>query len=406
MDNTTNRISIWLAWFTVSVFYAYQYILRILPNVLMPEIMKRFHIDADIFEQFTDIYYIAYIGMHLPIGTWLDRKGPKYVIPSCIFISVAGVLPLLYSDSWVMAYIAIALIGFGSCGAILGLFKVVHLGFPENKFSRMLGIGVAIGLLGASYGSQPVSELFAIYGYERVIRYIIYIGLALAVVSYFTMPQARGVRNDEIDFKKDFSALWKKKKIFLIGIFAGLMIGPLEGFADAWGTSFLETVYAFNKDQATFLSSLIFLGMCVGASIISYIANKTRCYYSVIILSAFFMAGAFLLILFTKVNMNLLILLLFVIGLFCAYQVLAVYKSITYVKEGLVGLATATVNMIFMSFGYFFHSIIGRILQATGGGKIVDGVPIYSANSFIYGVSVIPIALILGAFGFLWMRKK
>ena len=403
---TTNRISIWLAWLTVSLFYGYQTILKILPNIVMPEIMRRYHIDADIFGQFAGIYYITYAGMHLPVGDWLDKKGPKFVIPTCILIAVSGALPLLYSDSWVVACIGRALMGFGSCGAVLGLFKVVHLGFPEDKFTRMLGMGVTIGLLEAIYGSQSVAKLLTIYGYDLVIHYILYAGLALAVVSYFVMPKAKGVRSDKIDLKKDFAELWKKKKIFYIAIFAGLMVGPLEGFADAWGASFLQAVYAIDKEQAAFLPSLIFLGMAAGTTLISYIADKTRCYYAIIIIAAFSMAGLFLSMLFTKVDITLLHILLFIIGSLCAYQVLAVYKATTYVKENLIGLSTATVNMILMSFGYLFHTAIGRILQITWDGKTLGEVPVYSANSFIYGLSVIPIALILGGLGFIWIRKK
>lgn len=407
MSNNTSRVSVWIAWLLVSLFYAYQYVLRVLPNIVMPEVMQKFEINAEIFGQFAGIYYLTYAGAHLPIGAWLDHKGPKLVIPICIIIAAAGILPLLYSDSWIMACIGRALIGFGSSAAILGLFKVVHLGFEEGKFSRMLGIGVTIGLAGGIYGGRPVSDMLAKYGYKAVIEGIFIIGVILAAISFFVMPKAKGVRSSNVNFAQDFSKLWRTKKVFLIAIFSGLMISPLEGFGDAWGAAFLQAVYSMAKSEATFLTTLISIGMFIGATLIPYIADKTKTYYGIIIFSAFVMATAFIALLLPhKFSFTILQVAFFAIGLLSSYQILAVYKSTTYVKEGLIGITTATVNMIVMPFGYLFHSAIGMILTLTWDGKVVDGIRVYSASSFAYGIAIIPITLIIGGCGFIWLRSK
>jgi MFS family permease len=404
MDNNSSRLTIWLSWLLASLFYAYQYILRVLPNITMPEIMKRFNIDAEIFGQFAGVYYITYAAMHIPIGTWLDRKGPKHVIPMCILLSSLGVLPLMYSNSWVMACFGRALIGLGSSAAILGLFKVVHLGFPENWFARVLGMGVTIGLLGAIYGSQPVRFLIASYGYDFVLQYIVYAGVLLSALCLLVLPSARGVTSNEIRILKDLKKVWAHKKILVIALLAGLMVGPLEGFADAWGTTFLATVYSLEQNLASLLPSLLFLGMCVGATVMSYIADKTKWYYGLIISSAFFMATVFLLLIFTTLHVITLSILLFGVGIFCSYQILVIYKATTYVTEGVVGLTTSIVNMIIMIFGYFFHAIIGKMLHSSDNAQILDGVWMYSAESYKSAMIIIPASLIVAGVGFVIIR--
>ncbi|MBP9791820.1 MAG: MFS transporter [Rickettsiales bacterium] len=404
MDKNSSRLTIWLSWFLASLFYAYQYILRVLPNITMPEIMKRFNIDAEIFGQFAGVYYITYAAMHIPIGTWLDRKGPKYVIPMCILLSSLGVLPLMYSNSWIMACVGRALIGLGSSAAILGLFKVVHLGFPENWFARALGMGVTIGLLGAIYGSQPVRFLIAVYGYDFVLQYIVYSGILLSALCLLVLPSAKGVVSNEIDLLRDLKKVWEHKKIFVIAILAGLMVGPLEGFADAWGTTFLSTVYSLEQNLASLLPSLLFLGMCIGATVMSYVADKTRWYYGLIISSAFLMATVFLLLIFIKLNFIILSVLLFCVGIFCSYQILVIYKATTYVKEGVVGLTTSIVNMIIMMFGYFFHAIIGKMLHSLDSAQIVNGIWMYGADSYKTAIMIIPASLIVAGVGFAIIR--
>lgn len=406
MDNS-KRLAVWTSWFMISLFYAYQYVLRVLPNIVMPEVMMRYNIESSTFGQFAGVYYIAYAAAHIPIGMWLDRKGPKYVIPICILMTIIGTAPLVMSDSWYMAYFGRALIGFGSSAAILGMFKVIHLGFPENRFSRMLGIGAFIGLMGAIYGSQPVARLLEIYSYETVIKWIIYSGLIFAVISFVVMPKVKGVSEDELNFKKDFAEIWKKKEIFYIGIFAGFMVGPLEGFSDAWGVAFLQSVYSLDKPTASFLTSVIFIGMALGSSVVAYVGDKTRAYYSVIIGCAVFMALIFLVILLKMVEVNyFMTFLFFMIGIFSGYQVLSVYLSTTYVKENVLGLTTAIINMVVMSFGYLFHSVIGETLKLTWDGTILEGVKVYTPESYIYSISVIPICLVIGGLGFFWLKSK
>ena len=137
----------------------------------------------------------------------------------------------------------------------------------------------------------------------------------------------------------------------------------------------------------------------------SYIADKTKFYYGLIILSAFFMSFAFLLLLMTKLNISILAVLLFLVGIFCAYQILVIYKATTYVKEGLVGLTTSIVNMIIMIFGYVFHAIIGKVLHESDTANIIDGIRVYSADSYKLAIMIIPICLAIAGVGFVITRN-
>src|ERR1700745_3258580 len=96
-----HNITVWLMWLFASFFYCYQYILRVLPNLMMNDILEKFHIDASLFGQYSGLYYIGYAGMHIPLGILLDKYGPKWIMPICMILTVGGVLPLLFADHWV-----------------------------------------------------------------------------------------------------------------------------------------------------------------------------------------------------------------------------------------------------------------------------------------------------------------
>lgn len=395
-------ITIWVMWALVSFFYAYQYILRVLPNIMMVDIFQKFNIDAAIYGQYSGLYYIGYAGMHIPVGLLLDKYGPKRVLPLCMLLTVIGLVPLLYAHHWVYPTIGRLLMGMGSSAAILGVFKIVRMSFEEEKFTVMLGFSVTIGLLGAIYGGQPVNYLIHTFSSNTVLQIIIGIGVFLALTTFIVVPSQQ-LDDSNQGWLTSIKQVLLNPHIVLICLLAGCMIGPLEGFADVWGKEYLKSVYHLSDSSAASLPSLIYLGMCFGSPILSWIVAKTKTYYGAIILSALIMAGAFISLLTTSLPASILTIIFLIIGIFCAYQILAIYLASTYVTESLVGLTTACANMIIMIFGYIFHSLIGHIMNYNWDGQLNRGIPIYSSEAYTYALMVIPIGLIIAAFGFAWL---
>jgi MFS family permease len=383
-------------WLTVSFFYAYQYIIRVLPNVMISDIMSKFDIDAGLFGQFSGIYYIGYALGLIPIGIMLDRIGPKKILPICILLTILGTLPLVWSDFWIYPVMGRFLIGVGSSSAILGVFKIVRMAFSEKRFAFMLSWSVTIGLMGAIYGGGPVNYLKNIWGFEKVVYALVALGVFLALLSYIVIrDQDPELTSNSIWL--DLKQVLGHKKVILVCFFAGCMLGPLEGFADVWGSTFLHTVYKLDDTIASSLPSIIFLGMACGGPLLSLIAGRFNNYLAVIFGCAVFMGLSFVVLLQGLLPIAWLSILFFLIGMMCSYQILAIYEVSTYVLPHVVGLTNAVANMIIMMFGYVFHSIIGQVIDMFSNR---DGyTPLDSAQALIYGIWVIPAGLFLGALG-------
>ena len=364
---------------------------------MMPEFMQQFQMDSVTFGQLSGIYYIGYSLAHMPLGILLDRYGPKHVLPSCILLSVLGMLPFLFATFWVYPIIGRLLIGIGSSAAILGTFKIIHLAFSQDRFTRMLSFSVTIGLMGAIYGGGPVNLMKEAFGYQYVMSIFMIVGVVLAFITYIMMPYYKADSHTSVI--TDIKTVFQNKRVLQVCFFAGLMVGPLEGFADVWGTPFLQQVFGLESNIAATLPSSIFIGMCFGGPLLSFITEKTNSYYDVIISVGVVMSLSFLWFTWGALSSTLLItVLFFIIGLGCGYQIIAIFKASQYVPEHVVGLTTAVANMIIMIFGYIFHSIIGLTVQHLGGAE----------NPFALkmGITVIPIGIILAIFGFLFILTK
>ncbi|ASQ46150.1 MFS transporter [Legionella clemsonensis] len=391
MNKSITRIVAWGIWLVASLFYAYQYILRVMPNIMLDNFIQQFHIDSAVFGQFSGIYYIGYSLMHLPIGIMLDRFGPRKVMTCCILLTVLGLLPIVFAEHWIYPMIGRALIGMGSSAAILGTFKIIRMGFKEEHFTRMLSFAVTIGLIGAIYGGGPVSFLCTVLGYKVVVELFAIFGLLLAAFTYFIIPEINKP-SCTTSIIADVKKVVTHRQIIALCLLSGLMVGPLEGFADVWGSAFIREVYGYNRSLASYLPSMIFIGMCFGAPVLSFIAEKTRNYLGVIIGSGFLMMVIFIALISKHMTSETMALGFILVGVCSAYQILAIYKASTYVPEQVAGITTAVANMIIMSFGYAFHTTIGMIINRFGGIKV--------SSAFIYGLGVIPITLSIAVIGF------
>ncbi|MFP3025797.1 MAG: MFS transporter, partial [Wolbachia sp.] len=129
-------------------------------------------------------------------------------------------------------------------------------------------------------------------------------------------------------------------------------------------------------------------------------------HYEAIIACSFVMIASFILLFIQAGGLYIALPALLVIGFASGYQVITIYKAISYVNNNLVGLATAISNMIVMVFGYFFHTEIAKIIDLCWNGMVVQGNPVYGTELLVKAISIIPICLLLAVFGFIWLKKS
>jgi predicted MFS family arabinose efflux permease len=383
-------------WMTASIFYAYQYVLRVMPNIMLTDIMESFQMDAAVFGQFASFYYMGYAFLHLPIGLMLDRFGPRKVMTGCILLTVVGMSPLLWAEHAAFPIVGRLFIGIGSSAAILGTFKIIRMVFQEKQFTRMLSLSVTIGLMGAIYGGGPVKSLCDSMGYQNVIEILCVMGIGLALITYLVVPEQP--KSVQPPVMKQIKTVMTNRKVWVVCLCAGIMLGPLEGFADVWGAEFLKKIYNLDATTASYLTSLVYVGMCFGAPVLSFIAEKSGRYMAAICGSGVVMFAAFSWLMSGHMEMSTMAISFTMVGVCCAYQIIAIYKASTYVPESVAGLTTAVANMIIMLFGSAFHSVIGMVVNAFGG--------VASQEAFLYGMGVIPATLAVGAVGFAVMTYE
>ncbi|QKX01994.1 MFS transporter [Wolbachia endosymbiont of Dirofilaria (Dirofilaria) immitis] len=395
-----------LVWVLASLFYAYQYVLRVIPNIIAPELMTKFNVNVVDIGQFSGLYYVGYTLAHIPVGLFLDRSGLKFVLPICTILTFVGTLPLICFDRWYPSILGRIIVGIGSSASAIGIFKVASTYFSRERSARMASLSMIIGLLGAICGGLPLDFLLDKFGWDYVIYAFSAFGCLLALSLFFIIPSNDIQENVDGSILRDLKTVLCNKHIVLISFFSSLMIGPLEGFADGWARTFLCEVYKVTEDLASSLSSFIFIGFGAGVFFLAFLLERYPSrHYEVIITCSLAMLVSFILLFMQSGGLYIVLPALLIIGFASGYQVITIYKAISYITNNLVGLATAVSNMIIMMFGYFFHIGIAKIVNFYWDKTLIQGNPVYGPELLIKAMSVIPICLLLAVFGFLWLKK-
>jgi predicted MFS family arabinose efflux permease len=397
-------------WLFPLSFFAYQFILRLWPGLMMPQIMAQFSIDASHFGLLAAFYYYGYAGMQIPVAILLDRFSTRYVL--FVFAVVCGLATLLftYTHHFYVAAFSRFLIGAGSAAGFLGISKVVSEWFPKAQYANMIGFSFTFGLMGAIYGGKPISVLIDTYSGHTVATTLATVSIVIGCASYVALRSPKNAVDipSEEKFKiANFKAIFSSPVLWCLALANLLMVGSLEGFADVWGIPYLMTAYHLTKGDAAGFVSLIFFGILFGGPLLALFSKKFG-NYLVIAACGIGMALAFAFLLSTPGYHPLLLsCLFFAVGVLCCYQVIVFAAGSNLVAPKNLGVVIAFLNCINMLGGSFFHTSIGKIMDLFWTGTLSENnLRIYDLQVYQYAICIIPICALIGVLLICIVAKK
>lgn len=400
-----------ILWFVTTLFFAFQFILRMSAGILREDIMQRFNIDTVAFGSLAGYYYLGYASMQIPIGILLDRFNFRIVTFCAIVVSAIGTLTFVFATDFSSVVFGRFLIGAGSATGILSIAKIIQQYFPMKLHSIMMGFTFSVGLTGAVFGGLPMRMIFDSFGYNESFAALaviaIIIGLFVLLISDKNTPK-NYEGTDGRTTMEDLLKLVLNPTILFIGVCGGLMVGSLEGFADLWSIPFFNQIYNFSESESIVLSSIIFIGMIFGGPLLAYLEHYFRSInFFIFIISIVTIVIFGLFFYFNNLSYYIVAVLMFLIGVLCCYQALVFTLVGDLVDKSKTAVAIAVINCINMSFGQLFHKAISHIMHLRWDGAVTaKGGPLYLQSDYVIGLSIIPILSLVGGLGFLYLALK
>lgn len=397
LDKNHSTWRSWVALLIGGMFYCYQFLVRVSPNVMTDELMSSFAIDAAGLSFVLMWYYAGYVGMQIPLGVLMDKLGARRIIAAGAVL--CGVSTYFFSIA-TTPYIAATgrfLIGMGSACGYIGTLKLGSQWFSRDKMPLVVGVTMMLGTIGASLGGLPLEYLNTHVGWQHSLNLIAFAGVAIGVGVLLLIgknPPHPAILPEDQHILEDLFAIVKMPQAWLFAIFAMLMYLPLTLIGDLWGVSFLEKRYHLPESQATLPVLCMFVGVAVGSPVFAWLTDFWKSRKKPMTLGVIMTLVIYLIIMYVPINSFVIVCgLFFLAGFFFNGQPLAFTCICEIMPLHASGVAIGFVNMIVMLSGFIFLPIVGQILVSLWDGSTLNGVPVYSASDFQAALAVIPLCL-------------
>jgi len=394
-------------------FYLYEFVLQVAPSVMADSIMTTFNVTAAGFGIISAFYFYAYAPMQLPAGLLFDRYGPRKLMTFALVLCAIGSFFFASTDSLYTAAFGRFLIGIGSAFSFIGVLVLVSRWFPPQRFALLAGVAQLMSSVGAMFGEMPLATLIEHVGWRSASFILAFLGLILAVFMWAIIRDFPDHAAHPIP-RRRWSEEWQRlhavcsrSYTWITGAYACAIWTPIVVFAALWGVPYLQQKFGVSVIVASGMCSMIWLGIGVGSPLLGWVSDHIYSRRISLMISALFGLLSTIFILYVpNVSPGAMYLVLFCLGIGAGGQTV----SFAVVKDNnppeLVGTASGFNNLSVLSGAVVFQPLVGVFLHNFGDWQLVNGVQIYTVDSYNNALFIMPLCYCISLLLTLFVLKE
>lgn len=399
----------WVIVLLSCAFLFYKFILQISPSVMTNDLMRVFHVNGAGLGNLVAMYFYSYLIAQLFAGPLLDRYSPRLITGVAISLCAIGTVIFANTHILLIAEIARILIGTGVAFATVSYMKMTSIWFKPNQMAFADGLLATAAMTGALCAQVPLAYLVSNHGWQNTLIYCSLAGFILSALFLIIVTDKKQTTasnqtiNPSIKINELFSLL-KKRENRILAFYSGLAFTPVAVFGGLWGNPFLVETYHLSLTQAASFTSCVFLGLALGGPIFGLLADRFGRIKTMKLGTSLALIALCVVVFSSNLPLFLLATLLFLFGLGTGafMSCFALGKQFNDIK--LTATIVSLINTGDALLGSFTEPLIGKILDITWTGKIVNGVHHFSASNFKWAFSILPL-YVFGALVCLYLLK-
>jgi MFS family permease len=228
----------------VAVFLAFAFtyffsaLLRAVTATLAPTLTQEFQLHARDLGLLAGGYFLGFSAIQLPLGTWLDRHGPKKVLLWFLVLAILGCVAFALATSFYALLAARVLCGAGLGACLMAPMTGYRRWFTPATQLRTNSWMLMTGSLGMLASTLPVQWLLPLAGWRPlfwglgVLLVVSMMVIAVIVPAWQTAPAAAGAP------RGTYAQVWRHpyfRQMAPIGFFSyGGMIAVQTLWAGPW----------------------------------------------------------------------------------------------------------------------------------------------------------------------------
>lgn len=409
-----SKIQPWLVCLSAALFFFYEFIQMGMFNSISQELMHDFSINAGQLGFLSATYFYADVIFLLFAGVLVDRMSIRVIILSAMIMVVMSTITFAFSQSFQLAAFSHFVAGIGNAFCFLSCIKLATRWFPSPRLALVIGIIITIAMAGGIVAQTPFAILVHAMGWRTAVLMNAILGAVITLLIYlfvYDYPKQRLHKTiSEIashpSVGKSIILALSNKQNSLAGIYTCLLNLPIILLGALWGTLYLTQVHHLQKTQASLVATMVFLGTIIGSPFVGWFSDFIGRRRLLMIWGALLSLFVLIIIMFIPIlHFATLLILFLLLGIFTSTQIISYPLIAESNPRHLTGTSTSLASILIMGGGAIFQPLFGWLIDLHWDQTLVQGVPLYSASNYLYGMAIMPIAFVVSLIAACCLRE-
>ena len=230
--------------------YFFSALLRSVTATLSPTLTREFALNARDLGLLAGGYFLGFAATQLPLGTWLDRHGPRQVSLGFLLMAVVGCLAFSAATSFYGLLAARVLCGVGVSACLMAPLTGFRRWLTPTAQLRANSWMLMTGSLGMLASTLPVQWLMPVIGWRPLFWGLAAaVALAMALIAW-KVPRWHGAPAQPGSKPGSYAEVWRNpylRRVMPIGFFG---YGGLIAIQSLWAGPWLVRVTGYAPLEA------------------------------------------------------------------------------------------------------------------------------------------------------------
>ena len=247
-----------LVFLTFAAAYSLSALIRAIIATLSPVLSQEFSLQSRDLGLLAGGYFLGFAATQLPLGTWLDKYGPKRVIVCFLALAVLGCLLFSSASSFTGLLVGRVLIGMGVSACLMAPLSGFRRWLDTPSLLRANSWMLMSGSLGMLASTLPVQWLLPLVGWRQMFWGLAGLLVVAMLVIVFVVPTWKiaptSVGSPENssapDFNAGYSDIWKSRYFQRLAPLAFFNYGGLVAVQTLWAAPWMVKVAGYTPLEA------------------------------------------------------------------------------------------------------------------------------------------------------------
>ena len=393
----------WLPWLVIlsaALFFFYEFMQMNLMSGISDAVMADLQITATQFGWLSSAYFLANVLFLLVAGILLDRFSTRRIVLSSLLVCIAGIILFASADGLVTAMIARFLSGIGSAFCFLSVIRLASRWFPPQKMAFVTGCIVTMAMAGALVAQTPLTLLLQHFTWRPAllinagIGIVIFLAIASVVkdfpAGHSVATQQERLHLRELGYLRSMRLAFFRGQNWLAGGYVCLMNLIVVLLGGTWGKLYLMNAQRLSALNASYVTSLLFIGAVIGGPLAGWISDRLRLRRLPMMAGAFICLALVSTLMLYPLGFTGLLLLFLAMGIATSTQVIGYPYAAENSPRLITAMSVSVVNITTQAGLFFAEPLFGYLMDLNHSGGAA-----YTAADFHWALLLFPLSFVV-----------